>query len=49
MNLFITKPALHQCLINSVTGQVKSDQIHMSGNATYQAVASDRGVRYDFR
>jgi hypothetical protein len=24
-----------QILINAVTGQVKSDQIHMSGNATY--------------
>src|SRR3984957_19089185 len=28
------------CLINAVTGQVKFDQIHMSGNATNQELAS---------
>jgi hypothetical protein len=26
-----------KCLINAVTGEVKYDQIHMSGNATNQA------------
>jgi hypothetical protein len=30
-----------QVLINALTGDVKSDQIHLSGNATYQALRAN--------
>jgi hypothetical protein len=42
--LAFRSPFIRQVLVNAVTGQVKSDQIHMSGNATCQDLATGRFV-----